>query len=257
MKIPIIYAYPRSGGTLVNRCLGSMSGNLILSEVNPLASVVSVPQQTQKWLNLLGEEELDSFNHQPYGQQILILAKKAKESQQHLIIRDWVAANFIHNPSEENILTPSFFLEQTLYLTHYGLTDVPVAIIRRAADVYESITRTFPYLQLDVKAFGEGYVTYSEAVKDYPIFHYETLCQDPQTQIRLICETLDINYDADFINKFYQFNRCTGDNDPEKSSRAAQLREIKLFPSSLESQSYIEAQNDENCRRADQLLGYE
>ena len=257
MKIPIIYAYPRSGGTLVNRCLGSMPDNLILSEINPLGSVVSVPQQAQQWLNLLGEEELDSFNHQPYGQQILLLAKKAKESKQHLIIRDWVAANFIHNPSKENILTPSFFLEQTLYLTHYGLTPSSVAIARRAADVYESITRTFPYLQLDVQSFGEGYVTYAEAVKDYAIFHYETLCQDPQSQIRLICETLDINYDADFIHKFYEFDRCTGDNDLKKSSRGGQIKEIKLFPSPLESQSYIEAQNDENCRRADQLLGYE
>jgi hypothetical protein len=43
MKIPVIYAYPRSGGTLVNRCLGSIPGNLILSEVNPLASVVPLP----------------------------------------------------------------------------------------------------------------------------------------------------------------------------------------------------------------------
>ncbi|MEA5533079.1 sulfotransferase family protein [Crocosphaera sp. XPORK-15E] len=257
MKIPIIYAYPRSGGTLVNRCLGSIAGNLILSEVNPLASVHPIAEQAQDWLDLLKDDQLDEFVHKSYGQQIHFLATQAKASNKHLIIRDWTAANFIDNPISNNILTPSFLLEQDLYLSHYGLTSLPVVIVRRVADVYESMTRIFPHLNLEIQSFGEAYLAYAQAVCHYPIFHYEQICQDPQTQIRLICQTLEINYDPDFLNKFYQFDKCTGDNTIEQSSRGRQLTEINLLPSHTESKSYIIASNDENCRRANQLLGYE
>ncbi|MEA5510388.1 sulfotransferase family protein [Crocosphaera sp. UHCC 0190] len=257
MKIPIIYGYPRSGGTLVNRCLGSITGNLILSEVNPLGSVHPITEQAQQWLNLLKEDQLEGFTAQSYGKQIIFLATQAKESHHHLIIRDWTAANFIDNPTNDNILTPSLLLEQNLYLSHYGFTCLPIAIARGAADVYDSITRTFKHLNLSIEAFGENYLTYAQAVCDYPVFKYEEICQDPTTQIRLICETLEINYDPAFINKFHQFENCTGDNILKQSSRGGQLREIKLLPSNTESESYIIASNDENCRRADQLLGYE
>lgn len=257
MKIPVIYAYPRSGGTLVNRCLGSIPGNLILSEVNPLASVVPVATQAQGWLNLLTEDQVAEFVQQPYGQQITHLATMAKELNHHLIIRDWTAANFIDNPISDNILTPSFLLEQDLYLSHYGLTCLPVVIARRVADVYESMNRTFPHLNLEIQSFGEAYLAFAQAVCDYPVFQYEQICQDPQTQIPWICETLEINDDTDFLNKFYHFENCTGDNTIEQSSRGREITEIKLFPSHTESECYKIASNDQNCQKADQLLGYE
>ncbi len=256
MKIPVIYAYPRSGGTLVNRCLGSIPGNLILSEVNPLASVSPIANQAENWLNLLTEDKVAEFVEQPYGQQINHLATIAKELNQHLIIRDWTAVNFIDNTINDNLLTPSFLLEQDLYLSHYGLTCLPVVIVRRVADVYESMTRTFPHLNLEIQSFGEAYLAFAQAVSHYPVFQYEQICQDPQTQIRLICETLEINYDPNFFNKFYHFENCTGDNTLQQPSRSSQLTEIKLFPSHTESESYIIASNNQNCQKADKLLGY-
>lgn len=257
MKIPLIYAYPRSGGTLVNRCLGSISGNLVLSEVNPLASVVSLAEQANNWLNLLSDEQLEEFVSKSYPEQIYFLATQAKASNHHLVIRDWTAANFIDDPANDKILTPSLLLEQDLYLSHYGLIRLPIVIVRRAADVYDSINRTFTHLNRGIECFGETYLTYAQTVCHYPIFHYEQICQDPITQIRLICETLEINYDANFINQFYKFDKCTGDNNLNQSSRGGTLREIKLLSSNLESQDYKIANNDENCRKADQLLGYE
>ncbi|MDJ0599742.1 MAG: sulfotransferase family protein [Crocosphaera sp.] len=257
MKISVIYAYPRSGGTLVNRCLGSIAGNLILSEVNPLASVVSLAEQAKNWLYLLSDEQLEEFSRKSYGEQIYFLATEAKSSNYHLIIRDWTAANFIDNPINDNMLTASFILEQDLYLSHYKLPYLPVAIVRRAADVYESMTRVFPHLDRGIQAFGEAYVRYAQAVCNYPIFYYEKICQDPITQIQLICETLEINYAPNFINKFYYFENCTGDNTIQQSSRGKQLSKIQLFPSHTESKSYIIASDNKNCRQADRLLGYE
>ncbi len=257
MNIPIIYAYPRSGGTLVNRCLGSIAGNIILSEVNPLASVVSIAEQAKNWLHLLSDEEIDEFVSKSYGEQIYFLATQAKASDNHLIIRDWTAANFIDDPTDDNILTPSFVLEQDLYLSHYGLIGLPIVIVRRAADVYDSISRTFPHLSHGVEVFGETYLKYAQTVCNYPIFYYEQICQEPITQVRLICETLEINYNIDFISKFYLFKNCTGDNNLSQSSRGRELTEIKLLSSNVNSERYNTAKNNENCQKADKLLGYE
>ena len=257
MKIPVIYAYPRSGGTLINRCLGSIPGNLVLSEVNPLAAVSPVVYQAQHWLNLLTQHQVDDFVRKPYGQQIKCLADISQTLDYHLIIRDWTGVNFIDNPIGDNVLTPSFLLEQAIYLSHYGLTPLPLVITRRVADVYESITRTFQHLQCSVQHFGEIYLKYAQAICEYPIFHYEQICEDPLTQINSICEILKINYDPTFIKRFHHFDRCTGDNRLKQSSKGGQLTEIKSLPSNIDSESYIAASVDQNCLRADKLLGYE
>lgn len=174
-----------------------------------------------------------------------------------MIILDWTGVNFIDNPTGDNILTPSFLLEQAIALSHYGFTPLPLVITCRGVDVYESSTHTFQHLQCPVQCFGEIYLKYAQAVCKYPIVHYEQICIDPLTQIRLICEILQINYDATFIEKFYYFNYCTGDDYFKKTSKGGKLTKIKLLPSNTESESYITASIDQNCRRADKLLGYE
>lgn len=61
IKIPVIYAYPRSGEILVNRCLGSIPDNLILSEVNTLSAVSPIVYQAQHWLNLFTEYQYVNY----------------------------------------------------------------------------------------------------------------------------------------------------------------------------------------------------
>ena len=56
----IMLCYARSGGTLLNKCLGSLSDTIILSEVNPVGSgsgknkesLNSVYEQAKYWYNI-------------------------------------------------------------------------------------------------------------------------------------------------------------------------------------------------------------
>ena len=61
MALAVFYSFARSGGTLVNRCLGAIPGNLVLSEVNPHGAVVPVDVQARDWLGLLRPEESEAF----------------------------------------------------------------------------------------------------------------------------------------------------------------------------------------------------
>lgn len=258
MKLPVFYAFARSGGTLLNRCMGCIPGNLVLSEINPHASVLSIEQQARDWLHLLTDEQFSDFAQKSYGDKIAYLASVANEQGCHLIVRDWVTANFLKHvvPGKFSII-PSLVLEQKYYLLRYGLDDCSMVITRRAADVYESITRTFKHLQpLTVEEFGFCYLAYAKSVSRYPIFHYEMLCREPEAIVSQICSVLSIHYDAAFLQNFSQFTNCTGDNTLPQPSRGTQLEVIVPLKSNSDSPSYLAASQNENCRKADELFNY-
>lgn len=257
-ELPVIYAFARSGGTLVNRCLGAIHGNFVLSEVNPHGSVVSLATQARDWLHLITEQQFSTFSQRSYGEQVRYLFDAAQQRNAYLIIRDWTSVNFLNNTVPGGYLLPSQVLEQNIYLRRYGFTPRSVVVTRRAADVYESLTRSFEqFRSLPVEEFGAAYLAYAKQVCHYPIVHYEQICIDPEAKIREICNLLAVNYDPAFLTNFNSFDRCTGDNLLQHPSRGAQLDTIKPIKSNRESAFYIAASLNQACREVDNLFRYE
>ena len=257
LKIPIVYAFARSGGTLLNRCLGCIPGNIVLSEVNPHAALVPIEIQARDWFNLLSYSECIEFRQKTYPDKITLLAEAARQQDRHLIIRDWTTINFLKRASND-IYAPTMVLEQELYLSHHGLLCRPLVLARRSSDVYESIIRTFKHLKnLSVKEFGTCYLAYAQAVSNYPVFHYESFCREPEKQLNKMCEVLGVNYCDRFVTEFSKFTRCTGDNTLSQRSRGAGLEKITPLKSHHESEFYMAASLDKNCVKADKLLGYQ
>ncbi|MCJ8281418.1 MAG: hypothetical protein MJK14_16500 [Rivularia sp. ALOHA_DT_140] len=256
IKLPIYFAYARSGGTLLNRCLASISGNFVLSEVNPHASVISIEVQARNWLKLVSQENYDEFASYSYIDKILYLAKNIQRNHSFLIIRDWVALNFL--PRAVPIYDPSMILESAIYFERNGIEIIPIAFVRRSAEVYESITRTFSqFKKLSVQEFGSFYLAYAKAVCKYPIFYYENFCHDPENELKRICSTLQINYDDNFIDNFHKFNNCTGDSNPNLDSRGYALQKITIMANRNNSEQYLAANLDDNCQEADKILGFQ
>jgi hypothetical protein len=256
-RVSVLYAFARSGGTLVNRCLGSMSSNLVLSEINPHASVISIEQQACEWLRLITEAELIHFSQLSYLEKIHGLLKITTQNNSHLIIRDWTTVNFLDKVVPGEYLTPSQLLEQEIYLSRYGIDQQAIVLTRRAADVYESLNRSFDqFKQLSIEEFGTAYLAYAKAVCHYPIVHYESVCQQPDTEVLNICKLLGVNYDPLFLSNFSQFTRCTGDTMLQQPSRGMQLNVIKPLKSHQDSAFYLAASRDRNCQQADELFNY-
>lgn len=257
MKLALFYAFARSGGTLLNRCLGCMPKNLVLSEVNPHGAVISLEEQAKDWLHLLNEAELSLFFTKSYHEKIFTLLETAHKKDCHLIIRDWTSLNYLDEVIPGEIFVPSFVPEQEVYLQHYRFEHTAIVLTRRAADVYESLLRTFEHLHvLSVEDFGRLYRAYAEAVSKHPIFHYEQLCFEPINSVKEICQILEINYDPSFITSFSSFNNCTGDNTLSKPSRGTKLEKITSLNSNQNSPLYIEASLNQDCRKADELFNY-
>ncbi len=262
MKISVFYAFPRSGGTLINRCLGCISGNLVLSEINPHASVIAPEQQACEWLSLISSEESNALRNQSYLQKIRYLAQKARDRQLHLVIRDWPAVNFLGDVFIQDVLVPSYVLEQEIYLLQGGFEYRSAAITRKSEDVYTSIVKSFAekspekFRFLSATDFGKRYLQFAKSIRGHRIFHYEDICDDPEAQIKELCEYLEIRYDASFLNDFKYFDRCTGDSHPDVASRGFKLDVIKRLESHVSSEYYISAQQDESCREANRMLNY-
>lgn len=263
-KIPIFYCFARSGGTLLNRCLGCIERNLVLSEVNPHQSVYSVEEQAVNWLKLISEAELTEFSNKPYTEKISILVEKAKQQSKYLIIRDWTTLNFFHEACGDprsiynKTYVSSMVLEQSIYFSYSGLNLEPIAMVRRSSDVYESMQRSFKHLKnLSVDKFAQHYLAYAKAVSNYPIFYYENFCQEPQKELHRICNLLDVNYDPSFITEFSKFTNCTGDNTLSTQSRGIQLQKIRPLESNVSSEIYLAASQNKMCQEADRILGYD
>lgn len=255
-EVSVYYCFARSGGTLINRCLGCIPGNLVLSEVNPMGSIATVESQARDWLRLVPAHEYERFITMPYGEKILFLAAAAAASGNRLIIRDWPTLNFLGGIHWQHFF-PSGVLEQDFYLEHYGLLRHSAVISRRSAAVYESLTRSFAHLKdLSIDEFGSAYLAYARAVASFPVIHFEEFCETPVSEIRKLCAALHCVSSEDFVSGFSHFVNCTGDNNLAAISRGGNSERILPLPDSPEAPAWNVAEKDERCQEADRLLGY-
>ena len=255
--IAVFYCFARSGGTLINRCLGCIKDNLVLSEVNPHGAFLSLESQALDWLKLVPSDQVKKFHYLGYGQKICFLNETASALNQHLIIRDWATLNFLRNVYWE-YFSPSMILEQDLYLSDHGLQTNCVVVARQSACVYESIVRIFPdQIHLNLEDFAVSYLAYAEAVCNYPVIHLEKFCAEPEVQFQKLCDYLSVKFERSFLTQFHSFNQCTGDNLLSSPSKLRTATEILVPTEKRDSKTWQAASTNENCRKADQLLGYE
>jgi hypothetical protein len=251
----VLYSFARSGGTLLNRCLGSIKGNLVLSEINPHGALVPLDVQARDWLGLLGPDQ-DRVEGDSYGAKIRHLVSLAHARGERLIIRDWTTLNFLPG-LHFDYSDPSMLLEQRIYLDRYGLERSTVVLVRRAAAVYESVVRTFDHLHdLGAAEFGVAYAAYARAVADQPVVQFETFCNHPEREMERICRLLGAAYAQNFVSDFSTFDRCTGDNQLATPSRAGGSKEILPLSDNDDAPAWKAAAADANCRIADELFGY-
>jgi hypothetical protein len=256
MALAVFYSFARSGGTLVNRCLGAIPGNLVLSEVNPHGAVVPLEVQARDWLGLLRPEEFEAASQKGYGAKLRALAETAGRQGQHLVVRDWTTLNFMDRIFFD-YFEPSALLEQDLYLRRYGLEHRSAVIVRRAPAVYESIVRTFDHLSdLDVREFGASYLSYAQALAGRPVVQFEEFCRQPQRELEKLCDWLGVAYSPSFLEDFRTFDRCTGDNRLPAASRAGSSEHIEVLPESRDTPAWAVASRDPACRAADAIFGY-
>lgn len=86
--LPVMICFARSGGTLLNRCLGAMDV-VVLSEVNPIGprSTATVRSQAAEWF----DTELEP---QEFAPAVAALYAQCRAQQRPMLVRDWSYVNF-------------------------------------------------------------------------------------------------------------------------------------------------------------------
>jgi hypothetical protein len=255
-QVSVIYSFARSGGTLLNRCIGSIPGNIVLSEVNPCGDVMAIEAQAHQWFGLIDEAEAAELAEKTYIDKITFLAHRAKEKSLNLIIRDWSAVNYIDHASNDFHLS-SLELEQEFYLSHADLDVKSVTFSRKSEDVYISIKNNFEHLkEITVQDFGKLYLAYAQKVSKYSVFHYEDFCNNPAEILGEICRVLNVAFDGSFLENFSNYDYCTGDSQFSDSSRGYRLGSIQALPPQGSRLAREEAQANEDLILADKWLKY-
>jgi hypothetical protein len=251
--VTVMLCFARSGGTVLNKCLGCLPDVVILSEVNPLGgswgkrgkdSLTTVKAQAEGWYGI----DLDS-DENDFAGCVVELSQKCK----HLILRDWSFVNFFPNMGM-TLIDDKIELEppnKFLILDELeGKCDVkPFAFVRDGIDVY--LSRGGKLHQ-----FAEVYLNYiNELVRlEIPVCRYEDFCVAPDSILKDICAYADLPY-TDVLTQYPEFTKVHGDilqsSRGMKQGKIAPLERIKV------SNHIIADMNDcVNLQLANKLLGY-
>lgn len=227
--VRIFHNLARAGGTLVCKCLGCMNNIVLLSEIHPLGSAYFNPvTQAHKWHNLLTTEDIHTLSEKKnvdFVEAISLIESRCAETGRSLVIRDWghldfIAVPFLKQPGYKMMLAdaikPAFEVLQ-------------LALVRHPLDQWLSLSKlALMHGKLTVEMFLRGYLRFAEHSARIGFARYEDFTSEPAWQMKIICEKLQLDFDEDFINKWYDYEKITGDTG--KQSRGAKLGLIQPLP---------------------------
>lgn len=238
--IPLLICYSRSGGTLLSRCLQAMGKTFVASEVHPIYNAHKTLSSQASQLNV-------DLSHINYVDQVIELQQVLQEKGKQLILRDWSFIDF--TPHEINNFDPSYQLTQWRILSE-KIPVIPIVFVRDAIDIW--ISRQFPPF------FFDCYDRYVDAVSasKFPIFKYESFCQEPIQEMQKITANLQIPFDKTFLSK-YKSQYVSGDMDIKNSSRGIVQNKIKRLKRKRIAKPRIQwLDQQELMKNSNQILGY-
>jgi len=249
--ICILSNLARAGGTLVSKCLGAMDKIVLLSEIHPLGTQLFNPlAQARDWYNLVQPEETDRLYS--FIESIQLIEQRCRASGKTLVIRDWghldfIGVPFLEKPTYRNQLNEA--LTSTFDVRQYSL-------VRHPADQWLSTARLKVMEDhLDLDAFLAGYRQFAEQATASGFMRYEDFTREPITQLEQLCQQLQLDFDAGFINKWQANKHVTGDTSG--MSRGSRFAEISpLQRRSVDKMLQEKLQNNPDYRHALELLGY-
>jgi len=248
MAVVVMICFARSGGTVVNQCLASLPGVVMLSEVNPLGggwgkegrdSPQTVKAQAKQWYDI--DLEANDFI-----ESILELEAICAKDGRYLVIRDWPFVNFVAHESNRNsppnrLLTIEALAEKTEI--------IPFVLVRDAIDVWASRGNS-------PDEFFPSYLQFAQAVEGMKFFKFEDFGRRPGEVIRQICEYSGLPF-SDAWSNYASYLKVSGDVQVKGGSRGARQSWIKPLRRRRKSSSEIRAVNaSPEMKAANEIFGY-
>ena len=250
----LLHHMARSGGTLISKCLGCMSGVLLLSEIHPLGTNHFNPLvQAQRWYGLLSSQdliELKARGRVGFADAIELIRRRAEECSQRLVIRDWSHLDFTGVPF---VVRPAHrLLTAEALAPRYELRQV--CTVRHPLDQWLSLSQLAVVQgRLTLDSFLTGFRRFAEVAKAIGFHRYEDLTRDPQGVMKALCGDLDLRFDRSFAARWREYTFVTGDVAGSRGGHAIQpVPRRPVAPDLL-----ARLAENEDYRISLELLGYQ
>ena len=219
--IRIIHNLPRSGGTIISKCLGAQKDVVLLSEIHPegieIRKTMKVKAfygdpifQAQEWNNLFDKNDKENICNLNYNfeKKIDLIFEKTASLNKKLIIRDWAFVDYFGKP----FISPTY-KNSLLNLLNKKYKVLNFHILRHPLELYVSCFKSLNFFREHYKFefFLKGYRNFFlDAIKGN-VYKYENFLLKPEKFLINMCDVLDIEYDNNYLTKLKNV-RLTGDN---------------------------------------------
>jgi len=258
-SVAVVHQMARTGGTLVNRCLGGMHGLLVLSEVHPFDPQRKLTRQAASWYGLLNEDDLPWLQAVSAGDPstafadiVIRLAERCAAQGCHLVLRDWSHLDFLGVPFVRD--PPMRLSTEAALRDRCALSQA--FLVRHPLDQYaSSASRPGMAPHLTPARFLEAYLAFARHSAERGFQRYEDLVAAPDRELRELCDRLDLSFDAEYRGRWHDYDKLTGDS--AGPSRGFSRQEIAPMPAlPLDDAVLAALQGDPAYRECLDLLGY-
>lgn len=195
-----------------------LPGVIVLSEINPLSvyffEKLNPLYQDRQWLHLLSDPERERFSRldlrdfATFAALMDVLEERATARGLTLVLRDYnyadfIGVPFIRCPPMRRVLCEAFSERQAA--PAIGVVRHPIAqwtSLRKHVSARRSA--------LSPAEFSAAYAAFAQDLGNTPVFRYEDLVNDPDKELRRICDCLQLPFDPGFRSRFYSFENVTG-----------------------------------------------
>ena len=220
-KIGLIHNLPRSGGTIISKCIGAQEDVVLLSEIHPNGVEILKKMnkeydlgdpifQAQEWNSLFEKDEYEKIKSLNYNFQdkIHIILEKVEKKDKKLIIRDWCFVDYFGIP-----YTEPTYKNSILDTLSKKFNILNLYILRHPLELYISNFKIFPFFRDNYKFnfFVKGYEKFFLHTLKDKIFKYEDFNNNPEDNLKNMCKILKINFNNNFKDNLKNI-KLTGDD---------------------------------------------
>jgi hypothetical protein len=222
--IRLFFHLARTGGTVLSKCIASMAGVVLLSEINPRGLRWMNPLlQAHSFHELLRKDDLAPLLAGAtlgFDAAIRLIHARAAERGAALVLRDWTHLDYVGLP----FVQPTYALGLERALAG-SFRVVKTASVRHPIDQWLSLSR-LDVMQgkLDRDLFLRGYRRFAEQAATMGFLRYERFVDEPDAALRVLCERLELPFDPTYRDRWSTYERLTGEVAGRRDRIAAPAR---------------------------------
>lgn len=197
-----------TGGTLLTKCIASMSNVLVINEVDPL-SPLSTRKDEVKFtptdlISLVRQGDLHADHDATisvFTESLKALNLQQNEMGRVIVLRDHSHSHFLTGPTVAK--RPS-----VLEIVNIISNTLSVVSVRNPVDSFRSMQMRNWHSHFSPSTFDEYCVRYHAFLDHYsnlPIVKYEDFVSDPKKVMLKICDHLNLRYFDDFESVYSHF----------------------------------------------------